>query len=277
MLLKTGQRGFALIELLVGLILLGLIGGVILHATVVLQRSVRAHLARLDAESALDTGVGFLGSELASLGRDAAGSDLLRQTPESLSYRGERATALACQVTANAVLVPKARYAGARLPQPGRDSLLLFVGPDPQLRRAGSWVAVPILAVQAGACGSNAAWNLVTVVDTTRVSLSALPLSIPTRLFEVMQARLYASSGATWLGVRSVSAGEAIQPLTGPFALARSGFILRDSIGSTTASLVATRQIEIGLSRPWSGWGAGTGPAPSESAGVTLTPGNLAP
>jgi prepilin-type N-terminal cleavage/methylation domain-containing protein len=275
--LNAGRRGFTLVELLVGLVLFGLIGGVMLHATLAIQRTVRAHLSRLDAEGALDAAMGFLGSELASLGRDTASSDLLQQAAESLSYRAERGTGLACQVTPGAVWLEIGRYAGARLPQPGRDSLLLYLGPDAVLGLPGSWVAVPIFAVQNGACGSGPAWKIVTLIDTTRVSLAWLPVRVPARVFEVMQARLYRSSGATWLGVRSVSAGEIIQPLAGPFTLARSGFILRDSAGSRTTSTTATRQIEIGLSGPWSGWKAGTGPAPEESTGVSLTPGNLHP
>lgn len=274
--LNSGRRGVTLVELLVGLILFGLIGGVMLHATLAIQRTVRAHLSRLAAESALDTAMGFLVSELSSLGRDSAGSDLVQQAAESLSYRAERGTGLACQVTAGAVSVEIGRFVGARLPQPGRDSLLLYLGPDAALGMPGDWVAAPIVALQNGTCGSGPAWKLVTLIDTTRISLAGLPVWVPVRVFEVMQTRFYRASGATWLGARSVSAGEIIQPLAGPFTLARSGFILRDSAGSHTTITAATRQIEIGLSGPWTGWG-GRGPAPDESTGVSLTPGNLLP
>ena len=275
--LNAVRRGFALIDLLVGLVLFGLIGGVMVHATLAIQRTVQAHLSRLAAEGALDTGVGFLGSELAALGRDAAGSDLVQQAAESLSYRAERGTGLACSVSATTITVEIDRYAGVRLPQPGRDSFLLYAGRDAGLGLPGNWVAVPILALQAAACGSAPAWRIVTQIDTTRISLPGLPAWVPVRLFEIMQARLYRSSGATWLGVRSVSAGEPIQPLAGPFTLARSGFFLRDSAGGRAASTGATREVDIGLSGPWSGWSGGAGPAPDESTGVSLTPGNLLP
>ena len=274
--LNSGRRGITLVELLVGLILFGLIGGVMLHATLACERTVRAHLSRLGAEDALDTAIGFLGSELASLGRDTTGSDLLQQAAESLAYRAERGTGFACQVTAGAVLLEIGRYVGSRLPQSGRDSLLLYLGADAALGSPGGWLAAPIIAVQNGACGSGPALRLVTLIDTTRVSLGGLPFRVPARVFEVMQARFYRSSGATWLGARSISAGEIIQPLAGPFTLARSGFVPRDSAGSPTTGTAATRQIEIGLSAPWTGWG-GSGPAPDESTGVSLTPGNLLP
>jgi len=274
--LNSGRRGVTLVELLVGLILFGLIGGVMLHATLAFERTVRAHLSRLGAENALDTAIGFLGSELAALGRDTTGSDLVQQAAESLSYRAERGTGLACQVTAGAVLLEIGRYVGTRFPQSGRDSLLRYLGADAALAAPGGWVAAPILAVQNGACGSGQALRLVTLIDTTRVSLAGLPVRVPARVFEVMQTRFYRSSGATWLGARSVSAGEIIQPLAGPFTLARSGFILRDSAGGGATTTAATRQIEIGVSGPWSGWG-GTGLAPDESTAVTLTPGNLHP
>jgi hypothetical protein len=220
--------------------------------------------------------MGFLGSELSSLGRDTAGSDLVQQAAESLSYRAERGTGFACQVTAGAVLLEIGRYVATRQPQPGRDSMLLYLGPDAALGVPGDWVATPIVAVQNGSCGSGPAWKLVTLIDTTRVSLAGLPSSVPARVFEVMQARFYRSSGAIWLGVRSVSAGEIIQPLAGPFTLARSGFIPRDAAGGRATIPAATRQIEIGLSGPWTGWG-GRGPAPDESTGVSLAPRNLFP
>ena len=275
--LKLRVRGFALIELLVGLVLFGLIGGVMLHTTLTMERTTHAHLSRLGIEGSLDAGIAFLDSELASLGRDSTGSDLLLQAPESLSYRAERATGLACQITATSVRVSIARYAGARQPQPGRDSLLLYLGQDAVLQGPGPWSAAPVLAVRTATCGSSPAWSIATAIDTTRTSLANLATWIPVRVFEVMQARLYRSAGATWLGVRSVSAGETIQPLAGPFTSGRSGFLLWDSVGGAAAAPAATRRIAIALSGAWTGWPAAGPPVPSESTGVTLLPGNLQP
>ena len=116
--LNRADRGFALIELLMGLILFGLIGGVMLRTTLSMERTTHAHLSRLGIEGSLDTGIDFLGSELASLGRDSSGTDLVSQALDSLSYRAERATGLACQVTATSVRTSIARYAATQGPGP---------------------------------------------------------------------------------------------------------------------------------------------------------------
>jgi hypothetical protein len=271
------RRGFALVELLVGLVLFGLIGGVMLTSLLALQRNVHAQLSRLSAEGALDAGVGFLGSELLRLGTDTAGSDIVQQAAESLTYRSERGTGLACRVTAAGVTLEAANFAGPRSPQPGRDSLFIYIGQDSLLGLPGGWVSAPLLAVRNGACGASPAWDLVTVIDTSRFPLRGQPTLVPIRLFEVMQVRLYRSSGATWLGARSVSAGELIQPLAGPFTLARSGFLLLDSLGAPSPSPVSTRQIGVRLSGPWSGWQRNGGAAPEESTSVMILPGNLRP
>ena len=275
--LNRADRGFALIELLMGLILFGLIGGVMLRTTLSMERTTHAHLSRLGIEGSLDTGIDFLSSELASLGRDSTGTDLVSQALDSLSYRAERATGLACQVTATSVRTSIARYAGSRQPQPGRDSLLLYLGEDALLHGPGPWVAAPVLAVRAATCGSSPAWDIVTTIDTTRFSLANIAPWTPIRFFEVMQSRLYLSGGATWLGVRSISAGEVIQPLAGPFTPGRSGFLLRDSAGGVATAPAATRRILIGLSGAWTGWPATGLPPGAESTGVTIAPGNLQP
>jgi hypothetical protein len=67
-----------------------------------------------------------------------------------------------------------------------------------------------------------------------------------------MQLRYYASTGRSWLGMRSVSTGEAITPVAGPLADSTAGargLTLRylDAGGSAVADPAAVRAIQIEL------------------------------
>ena len=64
-------------------------------------------------------------------------------------------------------------------------------------------------------------------------------------LTEVMEIRAYQSGAEWWLGLRSLGAGEVIQPALGP--LASNGLVVAalDSSGASTGSLADVRRIEI--------------------------------
>jgi hypothetical protein len=62
-----------------------------------------------------------------------------------------------------------------------------------------------------------------------------------------MQIRLYQSGGEYWLGARSVSAGETIQPLIGPLTSRGLALSYRDSAGATTTVAGNIRSIGITL------------------------------
>ena len=138
------------------------------------------------------------------------------------------------------------------------------------------WIALPLLGVVPSSCAGVPALTLGTSIDTVAQPLGGLPTTLPVRVFEVMQARLYSSSGSTWLGARSVSAGEVIQPIAGPFELPASHFVPRDSSGNPTGSSVATRSITVTLSGQRTRWQGGGGLV-AESASVHLVPANLGP
>jgi hypothetical protein len=68
----------------------------------------------------------------------------------------------------------------------------------------------------------------------------------------MMELRAYVSAADGWLGMRSVSAGEAIQPVAGPFRLLPASFAFADSSGSPTMDPAAARQVQatfIGVTR----------------------------
>jgi hypothetical protein len=74
----------------------------------------------------------------------------------------------------------------------------------------------------------------------------------PVRLFEVMELRYYRAEGKSWLGMRSVSRGEVIQPVVGPLAdssAALRGFTLAylDRSDAPTALMTEVRSILVAL------------------------------
>jgi len=260
------------VELLVTLILFSLIGSAAARTALSAARTTRAAGAKVAAQSALDGGLWYFARELGELGRDTTSTDLLSQAAESLTYRALRGLGLACRVTASSVDLPIQDLSASRLPQTGRDSLLLLALDDST--GAYTWVPAPILGVGATTCGVLPAVRLSTLLDTSRVSFARLPRLVPVRIHEIMQVRLYASQGATWLGARSVSAGENIQPLVGPFDARASRFELFDSAGLVSGSVGSTRELRLTLTAPWLGW-AGTGLVARDTADLRLAPENF--
>ena len=141
---------------------------------------------------------------------------------------------------------------------------MLYAGVDSLQVARGGWLALPLLGVGSATCGGGPAVRLITAIDTVSTPLASLPALPPVRIFEVMQARFYASLGSWWLGARSESAGETIQPLAGPFESAGSPFGYRDSLQQPT--LVPGAVEESGCSLSAAGQG-----------GREALPGSIAP
>lgn len=266
------QDGATLAELMIALVLLGLVGVLLTRQALGAERVAREEESRVRLQVALDGGLAFLAAELT----DAGPGDLAAVAAESLRYRATRGHGLSCQLAAGEVRVLVATLSGARSPQPGRDSLLLPLRADDPLAGDTGWIALPLLGVHSTTCAGSPALALGTSIDTAAHPLAGLPGSLPVRIFEVMQTRLYASSGSIWLGARSVSAGEVIQPIAGPFDLPASRFEPRDSTGAPTPSAAATRSIGVTLAGQRSHWQGGGG-ITAESASVLLVPVNLGP
>lgn len=256
----TTRHGLTLVELLIGLVLLGLAGTMMARSSLRLSQTTAALLARTTAQQTLDQSSAWLASELSETGR----GDLSRLAPESLSYRGYRASGLACLVTANEVRLLTGRLSRWRDPQPGRDTLLLYTG------RPGdsAWVPQPLLAVGTASCAGQPALRLQTITDSSTLATIASGTLVPVRLFERMQVRFYQAAGEWWLGARSESTGEAIQPLAGPFMAAGVRFTYADSLRQPSVVAAQVRQLSLQLV---------AGSPGTDTALLQLAPRNLAP
>ena len=256
----VARRGLSLVELLISLVLLGLAGTVMVRSSVRLSQATAALLLRTTAQQTLDQASGWLASELAQTGP----GDLRRLGSDSISYRGYRASGLACLVTASEVRLLTDRLSHWRDPQPGRDTLLLYTG------RPGdsAWVAQPLLSVGGASCDGRPALRLQTVTDSSTLATVASGMLVPVRLFERMQVRFYLAAGQWWLGARSESTGEAIQPLAGPFLAGGVRFSYADSLRQPSFVASTVRQLILQLIAAAPG---------TDSALLRLAPRNLAP
>lgn len=265
----TLRRGFTLVELLIGLVLLGMAGAVMIRTALHMERGTRSALDAAQVQGSFDATLGFLESDLADLGTDSAATDLLAIGGDSITWRATRGTGLACHLALTGIWLLQSRWVAARLPQPGRDSLQLFLDNDSLAVAGGRWVALPVQGVSSASCGGAPALRVTTVIDSATAGRTDLPALLPVRSFEVMQARLYQSQGQWWFGVRSVSAGEGIQPVAGPFLPGGFRLSYADSSTLVTANPGAVRALGVLL--------AGRASRGTDSSSLQLAPRNLVP
>lgn len=269
--LTDRRGGFTLPDLLIAMALLALIATVAVQMLLGFARTLRGERERANLEGAFDAALGYFAAELS----DLAPPDLQRLSRDSMEYRAMRTTGLACLVGAGEVRLLTESLSGSRQPQASRDSLLLYLGRTPGPPHP-DWVTLPILAVGGTTCGGRPAIRLATTFDTAIISTATLPALMPIATFERMQLRLYQSLGATWLGARSVSAGETVQPLAGPFDGVGPGLAFLDSTGNPAPVAASVRQVELTLSGRVVGWDGAPG-AHTASTRLRLTPANLQP
>ncbi len=202
-----------MIELLVALAI-GLI--VVTSATRVLVTSIsslEAHQGRLRLIGELRTAGSILAHELrGSVGPPPAGPVLV--DPETVIARLSRGFGLACQSDGSSVALGPGRL-GFRMPQAGRDSLLVFVeGPDPATDSDDRWEALAITRVSVATCPSG---DSALVLEAPLGSLGD-SIAVPgyAAVFTSTVLKRYPSMGRFWLGVGEPAA--TTDPVAGPLA-----------------------------------------------------------
>lgn len=215
------RAGATLIELLAALTLLSLIVVVVTGMCVAQLRLARAAGVRAAAADAARTATMVLAGEA----RRMTAGDVRAASADSIAIRAFRGTALTCGSAPGGVFV---RYAGDRLPDPAKDSIIVA--------SAGVQQVIPLLGSTPahGACTAIAGeavleWRLATVPSDTAVLL-------------VFESGAYHLSGRA-LRYRIGAAGR--QPLTAELLSdAGSGFGAVTGRGFTFALDVAGRTID---------------------------------
>lgn len=239
--MRVSRQGFTLVELLVSLVLVALLGALVTRLLLQQQRSA-SRLSAIDGQrEVVAQAVTWVGAELLETGLIQPAGDLLAASPDSLVYRGWRAAGLACLVAPTEIRIRRDLLSSWRAPQPGRDSLALYLTADSS--SPAGWRILPVLAVSPATCGARPAIRVETLI--TRPLPATLPALTPVRTFEVMVLRFYRSRGEWWLGARSLSGGEGLQPVTGPFDAGGVGLRYSTAGGRPTARPDSIRRVEL--------------------------------
>jgi prepilin-type N-terminal cleavage/methylation domain-containing protein len=252
MLKAPGRRGFTLVEIVLALVIMLVVSGALHRLLFSTQRLTRRQLEQVALQSSLRAGSLVVANELRELSTRSGGTadenDILRIAPSGVMYRAMRGIGFICQApSAGAIRIDRARFTGHRDPQPGRDMAYVLVPGDPGKAMPDSWLGLAITGVANTVCpGTPGPGISLTVPDAG--AETEVEVGTPVRMAEVMELRLYQADGKYWLGARSVSAGEPIQPVVGPLADA-GGFRLEylNGTGTPTTDPTSIKSVKVTL------------------------------
>jgi prepilin-type N-terminal cleavage/methylation domain-containing protein len=284
MLMDRGRQGFTLVEIVVATTMMLIVSGAVYQTLTLTQRLARTQAQQVNVQSSVRNAALVLAGEIrplgAGLGISGSESDLASIGPTAMIYRADRGLGLLCQpASAGHIRLSRSSFSGHRDPQAGHDSASVFIEGDPASTDDDDWMPLAIIGVGAASCpGGGPAIDLAL---STAASLDALPAGTPVRIHEMMELRLYAAEGRSWLGMRSVSSNESIQPLSGPM---RQGDGLRleylGAAGVATGVRSDVRSIRFSLrgeSEGHGGFGAHRAQPVAESLGTQLVLRNANP
>ena len=261
------RRGFTLVELMVALVLMTMVGGVTYQLLMNTQRVSRSQSSHVDLQDNVRVGALAVASELRELGYDnipaailaaewpgapATSPDLMLALPDRVQYKAMRGMGLVCSIGATQIVMKAASYQGIRQPTT-TDSVAVYVEDKSNTATDDVWIHGSITGVVAQNCPDGKAGTRLTVAyplwEAGNVA-ARVKLGGPVRIFEPMEIQYYAANGRSWLGMRSLSTGEAMQPILGPLADnvgGQSGFTLTylDVNGNPTAVLNDVRSIDV--------------------------------
>lgn len=207
-------RGFTLVELLVGIVLLAVVTGSVTSVALSAVRTADRSRERARQESVLREVAAVVEREIGDV---APSRDIGGFAAESVTYRAGRGSGYTCGIEGGAVVMRDADYRAWRLPDPARDSLLLLLPAD-STSGPVHWVTSPLLAAPArGHCRDGSPGLRLALPPD--LLLRASTNDLPVRVFEWMRLRLYESGGSWWVGARSLRPGDVIQPIAGPLAV----------------------------------------------------------
>ena len=246
--MKNTSRGFTLVEMLIGLVLLGIVTTTLYRVLTTNQRLSRAQTEQVSLQSSVRVGALAVANELREIGiNTAGGTDILAMSANGITYRAMRSMGMACAVSLTQVTIRNTAntFFSTRNIVPVQDALLLYVESDSSISSDDAWAILPIANVAATTCGGAAAIALTTVVPPA--TLANIKLDAPVRTFEIMELGVTAVSGQNWLGVRSVSAGQAMQAALGPITATGLDLQYFNAAGAATANPAQVQSIRINI------------------------------
>ena len=252
MLNRPSRRGFTLLETVVATGMMLIVSGAVYQLLLSTQRLARSQSEHLSMQSTARNAVLLVLAELRELntaeGMGQARNDILSGSSTSVTYRASRGFGLLCQPpTATQIRLARNSFAAARDPQPGRDSVSIYLEGDTTTDADDTWLSVAITGVSTALPCLGSLEPAITLTVPATSGLVGVEAGTPARISEIMELRLYRSEAMSWLGLRSVASGEPIQPVAGP--LSDHGFELEylDREGHSTGDLTSTKSIAVAI------------------------------
>lgn len=247
----ANRRGFTLAEIVIAMTLMLIVSGAAFKLLVTTQRVSRSQTERAGLQSNVRMGSLVVLNDLRELNTVVGGAadknDILTIAADDITYRAMRGIGFICQApTATQVRITRSGFSGYRDPQAGRDGLYVFIDGDPDIETDDTWLPVAIADVSTATACPGALGAGITLTTPNTAGLVGLSVGTPVHIYEVMELKLHQADGKSWLGARSISAGEAIQPVLGPL-VDGNGFQLEylDAGGAATADRTAIKSIRI--------------------------------
>ena len=266
---NDGRRGFTLIELIVALVLLVIVGGSMYQVLLTVQRVTGRQTEQAAIHGNLRSGIQLIQGELQEIATNSlAGtptSDILSMSATVLQYRAARGMGESCGTpTLTSVKIRQSSYSGLQTPLNGRRLYILW-DRDTTKISDDQWASAPISGdATAGTCpDGQPSWDVAlssSLAGTITVPIGELTAvantpsagegAIPVRIYETMEMGPFNDAGTIWLGLRSLSAGEAtLVPVIGPlheggisfeyFDKARNGSTDPNTVTSIRVTLIA--------------------------------------
>lgn len=237
------RRGVTLVELMVAVTLAGIVASAAVGVAASVQRHAQRVVERAALEGTLLQAARVVNLEWAPLAFDSTTADLV-VAGDTIRYRAFRGLGVVCDANPAGVILDRraGRIRQLRDPTEAKDSLALLLTGDSATIADDFWALLPIVASPTVApCPGGGSGLLIPTGPLPGIP-TGLREGSPVAWFEIMEWRAYRSGTLDWMGVRSVSGGEGIQPFLGPLQPRTGGgpagisALLLDPLGVPTAS-----------------------------------------
>jgi prepilin-type N-terminal cleavage/methylation domain-containing protein len=282
------RRGFSLVELLITMVVLGIVTASLGRILLQTFRVSESQLVQADLQSNVRTGGLILPLEFREIGYDsnittgAVTPDIEAMATNEIQFRAMRGYSTTCGTPSLNEIRFRKPVTGLRLPLM-TDGFLLYVENDENTGIDDQWIPLTVTAINPnGLCGADSA--VVLTINTPQVApgvnltLASIFVGGPVRYFERIRFGTFVDTdGLTYVGARSVSAGEAdFRALVGPLSAANGlqfRYFARNgtALDPATANPAAVRSVQVtirGLGRQAINL---AGSANRQRAGMTTT------
>lgn len=241
-----------MVEILIGLILVGIVGTALYQLLISNQRLYRAQVESVAINESARAAVSLLPGEVREL--SAGEGDIIAMNATSLTHKSMQALYLQCAAPNSGGLeltLDRNSFFGLRAIDAATDSILIFAEGDASTRNDDGWLHASVTSTAAGtACPGSGPSITVGVAGVTATDLLGVEAGAPVRTFRPAQVLLYQDgAGDWWLGgrlyERASGAWTTTQPVLGPLSGSGLAFTYRDSVGNTTTDPTAVAQVGI--------------------------------